>query len=84
MKLTSYTAKEKKGKQSRAEGWQGKKLRGNVTLNPKKICYRCKPGRLTVLPLCILCIIYQKTAQIHCSLKRGVYLEPFSMKNRLY
>ena len=50
MKLTSYTAKEKKGKQSRAEGWRGKKLRGNV----KKICYRCKPGRLTVLPLCIL------------------------------
>ena len=35
MKLTSYTAKEKKGKQSRAEGWRGKKLRGNVTLNPK-------------------------------------------------
>ena len=54
MKLTSYTAKEKKGKQSRADGWRGKKLTGNVTLNPKKISYRCKPGRLTVLPLCIL------------------------------
>ena len=36
MKLTSYTAKEKKGKQSRAEGWRRKKLRANVTLNPKK------------------------------------------------
>ena len=25
-----------------------------MSLNPKKISYRCKPGRLTVLPLCIL------------------------------
>jgi len=54
MKLISYTAKEKKGKQSGVEGWRGKKLRDNVTLNPKKICYSCKPGRLTVLPLFIL------------------------------